>query len=133
MFEMTYEGQLRTKTTNENGVVLLTDGPTSVSGKGEQFSPTDLLALALGSCVLTLMGIAARNLGVDLGKTRAEIDKEMSKEAPRRITQISVRVYSTLTPSEEQRVKLEKAALTCPIHHSLHPDLRQLIEFYWGQ
>ncbi len=131
MIRVSYKGDLRTESRSE-GRVLLTDGPTEFHGKGEYYSPTDLLAISLASCVLTLMGIAARKMGKDLGATVADVEKEMASGVPRRIGRISVKVRSPLNPSSEERSKLEQAALTCPVHASLHPDIKQEITFEWG-
>lgn len=126
-----YRGDLRTEAVHESGAVLATDAPKDNQGKGEMFSPTDLLAVALASCMLTLMGIAARKLGIDLKGTTAEVEKEMHVE-PRRIGRLIVRVRSPLMPPPEARAKLEQVALTCPVQASLHPEIKQEIDFVWG-
>ncbi len=127
-----YQGDLRTLSVHQSGSELQTVAPTDNQGKGDCFSPTDLLAISLGSCVLTLMGIVAKRLGVDLKGTTASVEKEMSLAPPRRISKIAVLVESSVVVSEEQREKLERAALTCPVKESLHPDMELVIDFQWG-
>ena len=127
----TYRGDLRVECSHPSGARLETDAPKDNEGKGENFSPTDLLPVALATCMLTLMGITARKLDIDLKDSSMDIEKEMLS-APRRIGKIVVRFHSSASPSSEQREKLEKAALSCPVHHSLHPDILQDIQFTWG-
>ncbi len=127
-----YKGDLRTEATHlQSGTTILTDAPTDNQGKGEAFSPTDLVATALASCMATIMGIAARTHGIALEGTRFEVTKVMAAE-PRRIAEIVVAVYfpETNAPDAKQRMILEKAALGCPVLHSLHPDCRKAITFH---
>jgi len=126
-----YQGHLHTQSTHESGAVLETDAPKDNHGKGECFSPTDLLAVSLGTCMLTLMGITAEKLGLDLKGATAEVEKEMAS-SPRRIGRLVVRIRSRLSPNPEERVKLEQAALGCPVKASLHPDIKLDIDFVWG-
>lgn len=130
--KIVYLGALRTECTHESGVQMLTDAPKDNQGKGESFSPTDLLAVSLGSCMLTLMGITARQLQIDLKGATIDVEKEMTSHPLRRIARIIVRFRCSLTLSEEIRKKLEEAALHCPVHSSLHPDIKQEIDFVWG-
>jgi putative redox protein len=127
-----YLGDLRTQCVHESGAVLETDAPKDNQGKGENFSPTDLFAVSLASCMLTLMGICARQLGLDLKGATAEVEKEMAARPPRRIGRIVVRIRSQLSPNPEERQKMEQMALACPVHASLHPDIRLEIDFVWG-
>ncbi len=127
----TYCGDLRVHCSHESGAVLETDAPKDNHGKGENFSPTDLIPIALASCMLTLMGIAARKLGVDLPEATIDVDKEMAG-SPRRIGRIALRFRSSLAPNPEVRAKLEQAAISCPVHYSLHPDIVFDIDFSWG-
>ncbi len=131
-YKISYLGDLRTECTHSSGSVIQTDAPKDNQGKGECFSPTDLLAVSLGSCMLTLMGIAARRLKVDLSGTTVEVQKEMSATLPRRIARIIVRFRCPARVSSEVQKKLEDAAINCPVHASLHPDIRQEIDFIWG-
>ncbi|WP_128546075.1 OsmC family protein [Larkinella soli] len=130
----TYQGDLRTEATHlQSGTRIITDAPTDNTGKGEAFSPTDLVATALGSCIATTMGIVARRDGIELPESEMTITKVMSKDAPRRIVRIEVDI--TMPPSEvfteEYRAKMEHTAHTCPVALSLHPDIEQAIRFDW--
>lgn len=127
-----YKGDLHTECTHETGAKLATDAPKDNMGKGETFSPTDLFAASLGTCMLTVMGIAANKLGVDLKGMTAEVEKEMASAPHRRIGKIIVRIRSSLSPNAMIREKLERAALECPVHHSLHPDVKVEVDFVWG-
>lgn len=128
-----YEGGLRTLCTHEaSGQTLRTDAPLDNQGKGEYFSPTDLLATALGTCVLTLMGIAANKYKVDIQGTRMRVEKAMSTTPPRRIARLEVIVDIPYTFEPEIQQGIERAALTCPVHESLHPEVEQIIRFNWG-
>jgi putative redox protein len=128
-----YEGNLRTSTVHpETGVVLKTDAPKDNQGKGEEFSPTDLLAVALGSCILTLMGISAKKQGLDLTGLYAEVEKKMVASPKRRIGKIAVSVFCPQKFSAEETKLLETAGRECPVHQSLHSDVEQDIRFHWG-
>lgn len=127
-----YLGDLHTECTHESGAKIQTDAPKDNLGKGEAFSPTDLLAASLGTCMLTVMGIAARKAGLDLKGMTAEIEKEMTSIPHRRIGRLIVRFRSSLTPDQQMREKLERAAMECPVHHSLHPDIKLEFDFVWG-
>lgn len=130
---ITYEGNLRTVATHlQSGTVIETDAPTDNQGKGERFSPSDLVATALGNCMLTIMGIKARDLNVDLEGTKIDITKIMVSN-PRRIGEIKVVINfpENLQTDEKQRTILERAAMTCPVFESLHPDLKKDVEFCW--
>ncbi|TDX01789.1 OsmC family protein [Dinghuibacter silviterrae] len=123
---VTYEGDLRTIAQHlQSGSGIETDAPTDNQGKGERFSPTDLVATALGSCMMTIMGIKARDLGVDLRGLKIDITKHMAAD-PRRISGIDVGLHfpPELSLDDKQRVILERAALTCPVMQSIHPDIK---------
>jgi uncharacterized OsmC-like protein len=130
-----YQGELRTLATHlQSGTELLTDAPTDNQGKGEAFSPTDLVATALGSCMMTIMGIVARREAIDLTGTTLQITKKMNTEGSRRIVGVDI-VFKVTSPSplsEAQKAKLEHAAHTCPVALSLHPDLAQTVHFEWS-
>jgi len=111
---------------------LSTDAPTDNQGRGESFSPTDLVATALGTCMLTVMGILARTLKLDIAGATATVEKEMTTAAPRRIQSLAVRIHVPNALSAEDQQKLERAAHTCPVHKSLHPDIHTPITFTWG-
>ncbi|MDQ1088689.1 MULTISPECIES: OsmC family protein [unclassified Siphonobacter] len=128
---ITYLGQLRTQATHvRSGSEIITDAPVDNHGKGEAFSPTDLVASALGSCMLTIMGIVAQRDQVDITGTQVEVTKSMA-ENPRRISEIAVKlIVKTSQPlTETRKKKLENAALTCPVAESLHPDLVKAVTF----
>lgn len=129
--KVNYLGDLRTSAIHiASDKNIITDAPIDNQGKGEAFSPTDTVATALASCLLTIMGIKARDLNIDITKTSADVTKVMASN-PRRISEIQITV--NFTKSYDQRIKkiLEKAALTCPVSNSLHPDLKQNILFNW--
>ncbi|RNL91048.1 OsmC family peroxiredoxin [Sinomicrobium pectinilyticum] len=127
-----YKGDLRTECEHlQSGNIFITDAPTDNNGKGEAFSPTDTVATALASCMLTVMGIKARELEVDLTGTTAEVTKTMAA-GPRRISAIKVVFRFPLNPDDKTRKILQNTANTCPVHYSLHPDIEKEIEFNWG-
>ena len=126
-----YEGDLRVRLTHgPSQNVIETDAPKDNNGKGEKFSPTDLVVSALGSCMMTIMGIVAKRDGIKLEGTHFRAEKHMI-ENPRRIGKIVLEIFmpSALTP--EQRSKLEKFAHTCPVHQALHPEIEQDIKFIY--
>lgn len=127
-----YLGDLHTECTHESGVKIETDAPKDNMGRGEAFSPTDLFALSLGSCMITLMGIASKKLGIELKGTTVEVEKEMAAAGQRRIGKVIVRIRSSILPNPPAREKLEKAALDCPVRLSLHPDIKVEVDFVWG-
>lgn len=131
--KIAYEGSLRCNATHSpSGTAIFTDAPTDNQGKGESFSPTDLVATALGSCMLTIMGIAAQKHQIDLSGATVTVQKEMITQPLRRIGKLSVvfNIPASLTP--DQRQMLENAAKTCPVHRSVHPDIQMPITFVWG-
>lgn len=131
-YTVSYLGDLSTECVHEgSGARLRTDAPKDNRGKGEEFSPTDLLAVSLASCILTIMGIAAQGVGFDLRGARAEVEKEMAKESPRRVGRIGVKIFCPPCADLEMRKKIEGAGLNCPVHHSLHPEIRQEIQISW--
>jgi len=132
-FDVFYEGDLRTRCVHRgNGKVVYTDAPKDNQGKGEEFSPTDLAVVSLGACMVTLMGIAARQLKVDLTGLRVAVEKEM-RAVPRRIGRIKVDIYCPQTLPDPVRQKIEEMGLHCPVHASLHPEIEQEITFHWGE
>lgn len=127
-----YEGDLRCAATHgPSGRTLETDAPVDNHGRGESFSPTDLVATALGTCMVTIMGIAAARHEIDLRGLTVEVTKEMTKEAPRRIARLGTTIRVPLPPDHPKRPLLENAALTCPVHHSLHPEIGKPVDFQW--
>ena len=128
-----YEGELRTVARHlSSGTQIETDAPLDNQGKAERFSPTDLVATALGSCMLTIMGIKARDMQTDLKDTRIEVQKLM-KSDPRRISGINLSFHfpDTLQITEKQRLILERAGNTCPVRQSIHPDIEVVIHYNW--
>ena len=131
--ELHYEGELHCKAVHgPSGTELNTDAPKDNQGRGESFSPTDLVATALGSCMLTVMGIMARTLKLEIDGTTATVEKEMTTSAPRRIASLTVKIHVPHDVSDENKEKFVRAAHTCPVHKSLHPDVQMPIEFSWG-
>ncbi|MVN21505.1 OsmC family protein [Mucilaginibacter arboris] len=129
--ETVYQGTLRTEATHvQSGTAILTDAPVDNKGKGEAFSPTDLLAAALGSCMLTIMGIAAREHQINIDHTTCSITKIMAAN-PRRVGEIVVNLKFPETYTDKQQKILERAALTCPVYLSLNPDIKKTVSFGW--
>jgi putative redox protein len=128
-----YEGDLRTVALhNASGTTIETDAPVDNQGKGERFSPSDLVATALGSCMLTIMGQKARDLNLNLKGTSIEIQKTM-KPDPRRISGISLTFHlpPDLHLTEKHRTILQRAADTCPVKYSIHPDIDVEVNYNW--
>ncbi|MCX6290842.1 MAG: OsmC family protein [Bacteroidetes bacterium] len=125
-----YTGDLRTIATHvKSGVTIMTDAPPDNQGKGESFSPTDLLAASLGSCMLTIMGIAARTHGINMDGTIIRITKVMASD-PRRVSEIQVEFdMPPVKFTEKEKAILDHAARTCPVALSLHPEMKQEIKF----
>ena len=130
--ETVYEGNLRTRAKHlGSGSETITDAPIDNQGKGEAFSPTDLLSAALGSCMLTIMGIAANTHHIDMDQTRIRITKIMASN-PRRVAEVQIEFdMPSKGYSEKEKAILEHAARTCPVALSVHPDLIQTITFNW--
>jgi len=129
--KVTYLGDLRTSSIHlQSGSEIISDAPLDNNGKGEAFSPTDTVANALASCMLTVMGIKARDMGVLLTGSVAEVTKTMQAE-PRRISGIKVVFTMNSDADEKAKTILERTALTCPVHQSLHPDIVKDVTFNW--
>ena len=127
-----YQNNLRTEAEHiASGEKIITDAPIDNNGKGEAFSPTDLVATALGSCMITIMAIAAEKHGVDVSRTNALVKKEMSSD-PRRISEIIIDINMDKNIDKKDRERLEKAALACPVHKSLHPEIKKKIQFFYS-
>ena len=127
-----YEGGLRcTAKHGPSGKTVVTDAPVDNHGKGESFSPTDLVATALGTCMATIMGIVAERHQLGLAGMKIEVTKEMSTDTPRRIARLTTAIDIPLPANHPQREMLERAALTCPVHQSLHPEIDKPLEFRW--
>ena len=129
--KVTYLGDLRTSSTHiQSGTIILSDAPIDNNGKGEAFSPTDTVANALATCMMTIMGIKARDLAVDLNYSTAEVLKIMNAE-PRRIGAIEIDFQLQGTDDQKNKTILERAAMTCPVFLSLHPEIEKRITFNW--
>ncbi len=131
--DVTYQGGLRCEAVHgPSGTKLVSDAPVDNHGKGESFSPTDLVATALGCCIPTIMGIIAEREKIDLTGMRITVVKEMSAQPPRRIAKLSTRIVMPKGLTEAQRAKLERAAHTCPVHQTLHGNVELPIEFVYS-
>ena len=130
--QVVYEGDLHTRCSHgPSGSELETDAPKDNEGRGERFSPTDLLATSLGSCMLTTMGILARRRGWPLEGARARVEKHMVTAPERRVGRLVVALELPALPADA-RTLLERAAHTCPVRKSLHPDVAVDVSFSWG-
>ncbi len=127
-----YLGELRTENEHlQSGNKVISDAPTDNRGKGEFFSPTDLLATALGSCIMTIMGITARDNNIDIVGTQVDVTKIMASD-PRRVSEVVVEfTFPKKNYTEEEKRIVERVAGTSPVPLSLHPDLKQTIRFNW--
>lgn len=127
-----YKGDLRTEAKHiRSGNTIITDAPTDNSGKGEAFSPTDLVVTALASCMLTIMGIKANEIKINIEGASAEVKKIMAA-SPRRIAKVII-VINISTPADEKTKNiLEKAALTCPVEKSLSDSMIREVKFIWS-
>lgn len=127
-----YQGNLRTQALHlQSNNQIITDAPTDNHGKGEAFSPTDLLATSLASCMLTIIGIKAESMEIDVVGTKAEVTKTMAAE-PRRVSEVKVNIQFAKDFDERTRKVLEAAALTCPVAKSIHPDIEQDVSFSYS-
>jgi putative redox protein len=129
---ISYKGQLRCAATHgPSGTTINTDAPKDNMGKGEAFSPTDLVATALGTCMVTTMAISAQHHNIPFEGATAKVGKEMVRTPLRRIGQLTVEITVPMKLSEENERRLRAAALSCPVHKSLHPDVQIPVKFYW--
>src|SRR5579872_5735196 len=129
--ETTYLGGLRTEATHvQSGTKIITDAPVDNQGKGEAFSPTDLLSASLASCMLTIMGIKARAHNIDIDNTKCSVTKIMAAD-PRRVAEIVISFKFPKQYTPQEQAMLERAALTCPVYYSVHEDLKKTVDFGW--
>lgn len=131
--KIVYQGNLRTEAKHFlSGEIIHTDAPVDNHGQGEKFSPTDLTATSLASCMLTIAGIAAHTHGIEIEGSEAEVTKEMASN-PRRIATIRVRLKmrGQSEYTDKQKAIIEQAARTCPVAQSIHPDIEQDVDFDW--
>lgn len=128
--KVTYLGDLRTSSLHlQSGTEVLSDAPLDNNGKGEAFSPTDSVANALATCMFTIMGIKARDMGIDLAGATASVAKHMQSD-PRKISKIEI-AFDLPAQDDKTQTILERAALTCPVFLSLHPDIEKAVTFGW--
>jgi putative redox protein len=127
-----YQGDLRCKATHlQSGIVVETDAPTDNRGKGEKFSPTDILCVSLATCIITTMALKARDMNIELKDTKIDVTKHMLKD-PRRVAQIDVTIhFPQLQLDAKDKLILERTGNNCPVTKSLHPDLKTNIEYNW--
>lgn len=129
-----YQGDLHCMAVHEpSGNGLATDAPKDNQGKGEAFSPTDLTATSLATCIATTMAMVARRHGVELKGLRFEVTKEMSADAPRRIIRLATQLWLPVRKTDEMAKLLEHAAHHCPVHQSLHPQIEKPVVFHWAE
>jgi uncharacterized OsmC-like protein len=129
---VTYKGDLHTTAIHgPSGAELETDAPVDNCGRGEEFSPTDLVGTAMGTCMLTIMGIFAKNKEIDIEGATAVVQKEMTPELPRMISRLHTVIEVPLSEGHPDCEGLKKAAMGCPVHRSLHPDVEKPVEFRW--
>ena len=130
--EINYDGELRCSAKHSlSGAIIETDAPIDNHGRGEAFSPTDLCASSLGVCMLTILGIVAKDHEVDIGDVRGRVIKEMSSDLPRRIAKITIEIKVPLPADHPKRELIEQAAMSCPGHFSLHPDIQKEVSWKW--
>ncbi len=132
--KVVYNGDLRSTATHlRSGSEIETDAPVDNQGKGERFSPTDLVATALAACIVTTMGIAGNTHSINIDGTECEVEKIMAAD-PRRIGEIKINIYMPKDReyTDKEKTIMERAAHTCPVAKSLHPDLKQTLSFFWG-
>lgn len=130
--KMHYEGDLQFRAAHEpSGTVILTDAPLDNHGKGRSFSPTDLVATALGACMGTIMGIVAERDGINITGMTIVVEKIMTSLPHRRLgtMNVDITVPQPISPADQK--KLETAAQTCPVHHSLHPEIKVNVNYVW--
>jgi uncharacterized OsmC-like protein len=129
--KVTYTGDLRTSSVHlQSGSEIITDAPLDNNGKGEAFSPTDMVANSLATCMFTIMGIKANQMDINFEGSTASVTKIMKAE-PRMISKIIVEFDMKISTDEKTKTILERAALTCPVYLSLHPDIQKEVTFSW--
>ncbi len=130
--QLSYEGDLHCSAVHmPSGNTLVTDAPLDNSGRGQAFSPTDLLATALGSCIATVIGIVAKRKEIAVEGMTVTVRKFMSDDQPRRIKRLELDLAIPLPASHTDRKLLESAARSCPVHHSIHPEIEVVMNWAW--
>ena len=131
--DISYQGGLRCSATHlPSGNTLMTDAPVDNNGRGEAFSPTDLVATALGTCMATIMGIVAERKGIALDGMDIQVRKVMSADTPRRISRLEMDLKMPISANHPERKLLEGAALGCPVHQSIHPEIEVVMNWMWS-
>lgn len=131
--KIVYEGGLHCSAVHgPSAAVISTDAPVDNNGKGEAFSPTDLVAAALGACLCTVMGIVAERKKIPMDGSKVTVRKEMSADTPRRIARIELEIVMAVAADDPGRPLLEAAAKGCPVFHSLHPDIDVVMNWSWA-
>jgi putative redox protein len=128
-----YKGQLRCKATHlQSGSIIETDAPTDNRGKGERFSPTDLLCVSLATCIVTTIGLKAADMQINLSDTNIEVTKHMLSD-PRRVGKVDIKIQfpSALQLEEKERIIFQRVGDNCPVKKSLHPDVEVIVEYIW--
>jgi len=132
--QIDYEGRLRCSAQHQpSGTRLETDAPVDNQGRGESFSPTDLVATALGTCMATIIGIVASQREIGVAGMSVNVKKEMSADLPRRVVKLHVEIYLPLVASHPDREMIQDAAMNCPVQHSIHPDIEVVMKWRWKQ
>ncbi len=130
--QLTYEGDLHCSATHmPSGNTLVTDAPVDNNGRGQAFSPTDLVATALGTCVATVIGIVAKRKEIAVEGMKITVRKAMSDSMPRRISRLEMDLFMPLPSSHPDRALLESAANSCPVKQSIHPDIELVMDWTW--
>lgn len=132
--KLSYEGDLHCSAVHTpSGNTLVTDAPLDNNGRGQAFSPTDLLATALGSCMATVIGILAKRKEIAVEGMAVTVRKFMSDDQPRRVMRLELDLQMPLPASHPDRKLLESAARGCPVHHSIHPDIKVVMNWFWQE
>jgi putative redox protein len=130
--QFSYEGHLSCRVVHaQSGAVIMTDAPKESHGKGLCFSPTDLVAVALGSCMLTTMGSVAHTLSLDITGTTATVEKEMTNSPTRRVHRLAVRISVPKSLTQEQKEKFDRSVRTCPVQQCLSSSIETSVDFEW--
>ncbi len=128
-----YKGHLRCEATHlQSGSIIETDAPTDNRGKGERFSPTDLLCVSLANCIVTTIGLKAADMEIDLSDTKMEVTKHMLSD-PRRVGKVEIKIQfpGILKLEEKERIIFQRVGDNCPVKKSLHPDVEVMVEYIW--
>ena len=132
--KVNYDGQLRCVAQHgPSSSALKTDAPVDNKGRGESYSPTDLVATALGTCMATIMGIVADQKGIDLIGMKIVVEKEMSPDSPRRVSALHLQIDVPISEDHPDKEALVQGAVNCPVQHSIHPDIDVRVAWSWAE